>query len=50
MPFEDKQAALSGSNTSTFLADDLVASEKFRADYATLPNVIKAADLSLIHI
>src|ERR1700740_681977 len=45
MPFEDKQAALSGSATSTFLADDLVASEKFRAEYATRPNVIKAEDM-----
>ena len=45
MPFEDKQAALSGSATASFLAEDLVASEKFRAEYATRPNVIKAEDM-----
>jgi len=45
MPFEDKQAALSGSATSTFLADDLDASQKFRAEYATRPNVIEAVDM-----
>ena len=43
--FEDKQAALSGDNTSAFLAEAMVESEKFRADYATLPNVIKAKDM-----
>ena len=43
--FEDKQAALSGENTSAFLAEAMVESEKFRADYATLPNVIKAKDM-----
>ena len=42
MPFEDKQAALSGSATASFLAEDLVASEQFRTEYATRPNVIKA--------
>ena len=45
MPFEDKQAALSGSATASFLAEDLVASEQFRAEYATRPNVIKAEDM-----
>ncbi len=45
MPFEDKQAALSGSATASFLAEDLVASEKFRGEYATRPNVIKAEDM-----
>ena len=45
MPFEDKQAALSGSASASFLADDLVASEQFRAEYAMRPNVIKAADM-----
>src|SRR5580700_4821731 len=43
--FEDKQAALSGDNTSEFLAEAMVESEKFRTDYATLPNVIKAKDM-----
>ena len=43
--FEDKQAALSGDNSSAFLAEAMVESEKFRADYATLPNVIKAKDM-----
>src|SRR6202035_2845774 len=43
--FEDKQAALSGANTSNFLAEAAAESEKFRADYATLPNVIKAKDM-----
>jgi len=43
--FEDKQAALSGDQTSAFLAEAMVESEHFRADYATLPNVIKAKDM-----
>src|ERR1700681_1758804 len=43
--FEDKQAALSRDTTSAFLAEAMVESEKFRADYATLPNVIKAKDM-----
>src|SRR3984885_5923467 len=43
--FEDKQAALSGDNTSAFLAEAMVESEKFRTDYATLPSVIKAKDM-----
>ena len=42
---EDKKFALSGDNTSAFLAEAMVESEKFRADYATLPNVIKAKDM-----
>src|ERR1700692_1249530 len=33
--FEDKQAALSGDNTSAFLAEAMVESEKFRAASAT---------------
>ncbi len=41
--FEDKQAALSGANTSEFLAEAMVESEKFRADYATLPNAASTA-------
>jgi mannose-6-phosphate isomerase-like protein (cupin superfamily) len=43
--FEDKVASLSGSNKAEFLAEAMVESEKFRADYATLPNVIKAKDM-----
>src|SRR5580704_2275962 len=43
--FEDKQAALSGAESSEFLAEAMAESEKFRADYATLPNVIKAKDM-----
>ena len=43
--FEDKQAALSGAASSDFLAEAMVESEKFRAEYATLPNVIKAKDM-----
>ena len=43
--FEDKQAALSGSNTSKFLEEATAESANFRADYATLPNVIKAAQM-----
>ena len=43
--FEDKQAALSGSETSEFLAEAVIESEKFRAEYATLPNIIKSADM-----
>ena len=40
--FEDKAASLSGANKAEFLAEAMAESEKFRADYATRPNVIKA--------
>ena len=43
--FEDKNAALSGGVTSNFLAEAMAESEKFRTEYATLPNVIKAKDM-----
>ena len=43
--FEDKQAALSGELTSNFLSEAMVESEKFREEYAKLPNVIKAEDM-----
>ena len=42
---QEKAAALSGAASSNFLAEAMVESEKFRADYATLPNVIKAKDM-----
>ncbi len=42
---EEKQAALSGSASSAFLAEAMVELEQFRTDYATLPNVIKAKDM-----
>ena len=35
--FEDKAAALSGANSSDFLAAAMAESEKFREQYATLP-------------
>jgi len=42
--FEDQAASLSGSNSSNFLAEAMTESEGVRAaDYATLPNVIKAS-------
>ena len=43
--FEDKQASLSGDHSAAFLAEAMAESEKFRAEYATLPNVIKAKDM-----
>ena len=43
--FEEKQAALSGAGNSNFLAEAMVESEKFREEYAKLPNVIKAKDM-----
>jgi quercetin dioxygenase-like cupin family protein len=43
--FEDKGPSLSGNQQSNFLAEAMVESEHFRADYATLPNVIKAEDM-----
>ena len=43
--FEDKVASLSGSQNSNFLAEAMVESEKFRADYATRPNIIKGKDM-----
>ncbi|MGA8320884.1 MAG: hypothetical protein WB774_08740, partial [Xanthobacteraceae bacterium] len=43
--FQEKAAALSGSASSNFLAEAMVESEQFRAEYATRPNVIKAKDM-----
>src|SRR5271168_3254995 len=34
MLFEDKQPSLSGANTSNFLAEAMIESEKFRTEYA----------------
>ena len=45
MSFEDKAQALSGSNTCSFHADDIAASEDFRKNYETRFNVVKAADM-----
>ena len=45
MPFEDKDAALSGSASCTFHADDIAASQDFRTRYETLANVVKAEDM-----
>ena len=43
--FEDKGPSLSGAQQSNFLAEAIAESEKFRANYATLPNIIKAKDM-----
>ena len=43
--FEDKGPSLSGSQQSNFLSEAIAESEHFRADYATLPNVINAEDM-----
>src|ERR1051326_3937982 len=43
--FEDKAPSLSGTAQSEFLAQAIAESEKFREDYAALPNVIKAEDM-----
>jgi cupin superfamily acireductone dioxygenase involved in methionine salvage len=45
MPFEDKGPALSGSASCTFHADDVAASQNFRKQYETRPNVVKAEDM-----
>ena len=45
MSFEDKDAALSGSATCSFHADDIAASQNFRQRYETLTNVVKAEDM-----
>ena len=45
MSFEDKAQAFSGSNTCSFHADDIAASEEFRKNYETRFNVVKAADM-----
>ena len=45
MSFEDKGPALSGSNTCTFHADAIAASEEFRKQYETRTNVVKAEDM-----
>src|ERR1700739_1348882 len=42
---QEKAAALSGAASSNFLAEAMTESEHFRADYATLPNVIKSKDM-----
>ena len=49
MSFEDKAQALSGSNTCSFHADDIAASEEFRKNYETRFNVVKAADMPWEH-
>ena len=38
----DKEPAHSGSNTCTFHADDIAASQAFRKSYETRTNVVKA--------
>ena len=43
--FEDKKAALSGSASCSFHADDIAASKNFRAHYETLTNVVQAEDM-----
>src|SRR5581483_10883993 len=43
--FEEKQFALSGSNTCNWRAEELAASQEFRKTYATLPNVVHAEDM-----
>ena len=41
----DKEPAHSGSNTCTFHADDIAASQAFRKNYETRTNVVKAEDM-----
>jgi gentisate 1,2-dioxygenase len=43
--FTEKSLALSGSKTASFRADDVTASQEFRRNYETLPNVISAEDM-----
>jgi quercetin dioxygenase-like cupin family protein len=45
MPFEDKGSAHSGSNTCTFQADAIAASQEFRNAYETRANVVTAEDM-----
>jgi quercetin dioxygenase-like cupin family protein len=45
MPFDDREAALSGSKTCSFHADDIAASRTFRDSYETRSNVVKAEDM-----
>jgi hypothetical protein len=45
MSFEDKGPAHSGSNTCTFHADAIAASQEFRKQYETRTNVVKAEDM-----
>ena len=45
MSFEDKDAALSGSATCNFHAEDIAASQDFRKRYESLTNVVKAEDM-----
>src|SRR5215475_7634685 len=43
--FEDKGPSLYGTQQADFLAEAIAESERFREDYAKLPNVIKAEDM-----
>src|SRR5262249_58251063 len=45
MSFEDKGPAWSGSASCTFHADDVAASQNFRKQYETRPNVVKAGEM-----
>jgi quercetin dioxygenase-like cupin family protein len=45
MSLADKAAALSGSSSCSFHADDIAASQAFRRRYETLRNVVKAEDM-----
>ncbi len=43
--FTEKNLSLSGSKTASFRAEDVAASQEFRRNYETLPNVISAEDM-----
>lgn len=43
--FTEKNLALSGSKAASFRADDVAASQEFRRNYETLPNVVSAEDM-----
>ncbi len=43
--FTERELSLSGSKTASFRADDVAASQEFRRNYETLPNVISAEDM-----
>jgi quercetin dioxygenase-like cupin family protein len=46
---EDKSPAHSGTNTCSFHADDIAASQAFRREYETRTNVVKAEDMPWEH-
>jgi gentisate 1,2-dioxygenase len=48
-PLDERDVAHVGSRTATFRAEDVAASQEFRREYVTRPNVVNAADMPFEH-